>query len=58
MLPVTLRKRIARYVYGLSATEPQHSMPGWVLLRGLMTLLPVVMFAPVHFVLDRMYGKK
>ena len=42
----------------MSATEPQHSMPGWVWLTGLMTLLPVVMFAPVHFVLDRMYGKK
>ena len=46
------------YVYGMSATEPQHYVPGWVWLTGLMTLLPVVMFAPVHVVLGRMYGNK
>jgi hypothetical protein len=46
------------YVYGMSSTEPQSYVPGWVWLMGLMTLLPVVMFAPVHVLLTRTYGSR
>jgi hypothetical protein len=46
------------YVYGMSSTEPQSYVPGWVWLMGLMTLLPVVMFAPVHVLLGKLYGAR
>lgn len=44
------------YVFGPSATAPQTWMPGWAWLMLLMSALPVVMFAPVHFLLVR-FGK-
>lgn len=45
------------YVYGMSSTEPQQMMPGWLWFVSLLVALPVALFAPVHYVLERMYGR-
>jgi hypothetical protein len=45
------------YVYGMSSTESQSYVPGWVWLTGLMVLLPVAMFAPVHAILSKVWGQ-
>jgi hypothetical protein len=44
------------YIYGLSSTDPQTWMPGWAWQMLLIVGLPVVMFAPVHFVLAKWRG--
>ena len=46
------------YVYGMSSTAPQSYMPGWMWLIAMLVLLPVLMFAPVHWVLGRFYGNR
>lgn len=43
------------YVFGMSATEPQHLMPAWIWLVGLMIILPTLLVAPVHVVLKRFF---
>lgn len=43
------------YVFGMSATEPQHVMPAWMWLAALMIVLPALLVAPVHFVLKRFF---
>lgn len=44
------------YVYGMSDTTPQTWMPGWAWLAMMMIGLPLVLFAPVHLLLDRWRG--
>lgn len=54
--PSTDSGRMARninYVYGFSDTEPQQWMPGWAWLLMLMVVMPAVLYAPVHWALQR-----
>jgi hypothetical protein len=46
------------YVFGMSASEPQTFVAPVVWLLGLMIALPVLMFAPVHYVLSRFWPAK
>lgn len=41
------------YVWGMSDTEPQHYMPAWAWLGSMLVLFPIVLFAPVHWLLKR-----
>lgn len=43
------------YVFGLSPTEPQSWMPQWAWFCGMLVALPLVLMAPVHFVLARLF---
>lgn len=45
------------YVWGFSDTEPQHWMPPGVWVVGLMILLPLLLYVPVHFLLRRTMPK-
>lgn len=46
------------YVYGMSDSAAQTWMPGWAWLATLMIGMPIVLFAPVHIVLDRWRGRR
>ncbi len=39
------------YVYGMSAEAPQTMMPGWAWLTMMLAGLPILIYAPTHFVL-------
>jgi hypothetical protein len=41
------------YVWGLSDTEPQHWMPAIAWFIGMLTIFPLLLFVPVHFLLRR-----
>jgi hypothetical protein len=43
------------YVWGLNDAEPQTWMHPYVWVIGMMLLMPVICFAPVHFVLARFW---
>ena len=45
------------YVWGMSDTVAQQWMPPAVWLAGLIILLPVLLYAPVHFLLRRLMPK-
>jgi hypothetical protein len=45
------------YVWGLSDTEPQHWMAPGLWIIGLMILLPLLLYVPVHFMLGRVMPK-
>ena len=45
------------YVWGLSDTAPQHWMPPLAWLIGLMIVLPLVLYWPVHLLLRRSMPK-
>jgi len=45
------------YVWGMSDTAAQTWMPAWAWVIGLMIALPVVLYAPVHFLLIRFMPK-
>lgn len=45
------------YVFGMSSTEPQTMMPAAAWLAMLMVALPVALFAPVHAILARVFGR-
>jgi hypothetical protein len=45
------------YVWGFSDTEPQHWMPSGVWVVGLMILLPLLLYVPVHVLLRRTMPK-
>jgi hypothetical protein len=46
------------YVYGLSDTAPQHWMPPFAWLALLMVGLPLIAFAPTHWLLERIAPKR
>src|SRR5262245_16396152 len=39
------------YVFGMSDLAPQTFVPGWLWFAGLLVGLPLLLFAPVHFLL-------
>jgi hypothetical protein len=45
------------YVWGLSDTEPQHWMPAIAWFIGMLTIFPLLLFVPVHFLLRRFMPK-
>jgi len=45
------------YVWGFSDTEPQHMMSPGLWVVGLMTLLPLLLYVPVHLLLRRFMPK-
>jgi hypothetical protein len=45
------------YVWGFSDTEPQHMMAPGLWVAGLMVLLPLLLYVPVHFLLRRTMPK-
>jgi len=45
------------YVWGFSDTEAQRWMPPGIWVAALMVLLPVLLYAPVHFLLRRLMLK-
>jgi hypothetical protein len=45
------------YVYGLSDTEPQHWMPPILWFIGMLTIFPLLLVVPVHFLLRRFMPK-
>ena len=52
LMPVNIN-----YVWGMSDTVAQQWMPPAVWLAGLIILLPVLLYAPVHFLLRRFMPK-
>jgi hypothetical protein len=52
LMPVNIN-----YVWGMSDTVAQQWMPPAVWLAGLIILLPVLLYAPVHFLLRRLMPK-
>jgi hypothetical protein len=45
------------YVWGFNDTEAQHWMPPVIWVAALMILLPILLFAPVHFLLRGLMPK-
>ena len=41
------------YVFGTSDYAAQHFVPAWLWFTGLLIGLPLIVFAPPHFVLRR-----
>ena len=41
------------YVWGLNDAAPQTWMPAWLWVIGMMVLMPVICFLPVHFLFSR-----
>jgi hypothetical protein len=45
------------YVWGFSDTEPQHWMPPILWFLGMLTIFPLLLIVPVHFLLRRFAPK-
>lgn len=45
------------YVYGFGA-EPQTFVPGWFWFVGELVILPLALIAPMHLLLNRLFGAK